>query len=93
MSAWSCPTATSRDDPVIEACEIEELLGWRVAGLLIAPTLGSLPDAYAEAGVPMVVVDRVAGTSGADEVSVDNETATRQVTERRGVAAGPDARP
>jgi LacI family transcriptional regulator len=81
-SGYRLTAATSRDDPAIEAREVEELLGWRVAGLLIAPTLGSLPDAFAGAGVPMVVVDRVAGSSGADEVSVDNEAAAHDVTAR-----------
>ena len=81
-SGYRLTAATSRDDPTIEACEIEELHGWRVAGQLIAPTLGSLPDAFTGSSVPMVVVDRVAGTSGAAEVSVDNEAATRQVTGR-----------
>jgi LacI family transcriptional regulator len=78
-SGYRLTAATSREDPAIEAREIEELL---VAGLLIAPTLGSIPDAFAGAGVPMVIVDRVPGSSGADEVSADNETAARHVTER-----------
>ena len=81
-SGYRLTAATSRDDPAIESREVEELLGWRVAGLLIAPTMGSLPDAFAGAGVPMVVVDRVAGSSGADEVSVNNEAAAHEVTAR-----------
>lgn len=81
-SGYRLTAATSRDDPTIEAREVEELLGWRVAGLLIAPTMGSLPDAFADAGVPMVVVDRVAGSSGSDEVSVNNEAAAFEVTSR-----------
>ena len=81
-SGYRLTAATSRDDPTIEAREVEELLGWRVAGLLIAPTMGSLPDAFADAGVPMVVVDRVAGSSGSDEVSVNNEAVAFEVTSR-----------
>jgi LacI family transcriptional regulator len=84
-SGYRLATATSREDPVIEAREVEELLGWRVAGILVVPAHGSLPGALAGAGVPIVVVDRVSSGRGdqpkTDEVSVDNESAARAVAE------------
>ncbi|MGL6210024.1 MAG: LacI family DNA-binding transcriptional regulator [Paracoccaceae bacterium] len=85
-AGYRLATATSREDPAIQAREVEELLGWRVAGILVVPAYGSLPGAFAEAGVPMVVVDRVSSgpgdTPATDEVSVDNEAAARAVAER-----------
>lgn len=85
-AGYRLATATSREDPAVEAREIEELLGWRVAGIFVVPAHGSLPGAFANAGVPMVVVDRVSCKPGespaTDEVSVDNETAARDVAER-----------
>ena len=82
VSGYRLTAATSRDDPTIEAREVRELLGWRVAGLMVAPTLGSQPDAFALADVPMVIVDRVSGFGTADEVSVDNETAAYEAAEK-----------
>lgn len=86
-SGYRLTAATSHDDPALEAREVGALLDWRVAGLLVAPTIGSRADSFAEAGVPIVVVDRVAGAIGADEVSADNEGAAREVT-RRLIALG-----
>lgn len=86
-SGYRLTAATSHDDPAIEAREVGALLDWRVAGLLVAPTIGTLPDSFAQAGVPIVVVDRVAGAVGADEVSADNEEAAGEVT-RRLIALG-----
>lgn len=85
-AGYRLTTATSREDPAVEAREVEELLGWRVAGMLIVPAHGSPPGAFASAGVPMVVIDRVSCRPGAlpatDEVSVDNDASARAVAER-----------
>ena len=81
-TGYRLTAASSREDPAIEAREVAELLGWRVAGLLVAPTVqsrGHDPDA---GGVPVVVVDRVSGRAGADEVAADNTIAAREVTDR-----------
>lgn len=86
-SGYRLTAATSHDDPAVEAREVGALLDWRVAGLLVAPTMRSLPDSFAQAGVPIVVVDRVAGAVGADEVSADNEGAAGEVT-RQLIALG-----
>jgi LacI family transcriptional regulator len=81
-SGYRLTAASSRDDPAIEAREVAELLGWRVAGLLLVPTLGGTAALSARGEVPVVVVDRVTGAGRTDEVSVDNDAAARAVTER-----------
>lgn len=86
-SGYRLTPATSREDPEIEAREVAELLGWRVAGVLVAPTIGSRPLALAGTDVPVVLVDRVSGALLTDEVSADSVSAAREVTERL-IAAG-----
>lgn len=85
-AGYRLATVTSREDPEIEAQEVEELLGWRVAGIVVVPAHGSVPGAFLTAGVPVVVVDRVScglgETPATDEVSVDNDKAARAIAER-----------
>jgi DNA-binding LacI/PurR family transcriptional regulator len=81
-SGYRLTAASSREDERIEAREVGELLGWRVAGLLVAPTVRSRGPEPESGGVPIVVVDRVSGREGADEVSADNTEAARDVTAR-----------
>ncbi len=82
QNGYRLTATTSREDPEIEAREVEELLGWRVAGLLIAPAVGSRSQTYAGGEVPVVVVDRISGTLATDEVSADSMTAAQDVTAR-----------
>lgn len=82
ISGYRLTVATSRDDAAIERREIGALLDWRVAGFLVAPTVRGLPDGLKAAGVPFVVVDRVSGDPGTDEVGAENEGACRDVAER-----------
>lgn len=86
-SGYRLTPATSREDPAIEAREVAELLGWRVAGVLVAPTIGSHQTALAGTDVPVVLVDRVSGALLTDEVSADSLSGAREVTERL-IAAG-----
>ncbi len=86
-SNYRLTAATSHDRPDLEAREVGALLDWRVAGLIVAPTMSSLPDSFASTGVPIVVVDRVAGAMSADEVSADNAAAACEVT-RQLIALG-----
>jgi LacI family transcriptional regulator len=81
-SGYRLTAASSREDPAIEAREVAELLGWRVAGLLVAPTVRSRGHDPDTGGVPVVVVDRVSGRAGADEIAADNTIAAREVTDR-----------
>lgn len=74
--------ASSRENPEIEAREVAELLGWRVAGLLVVPSVGSRPGAFAGAEVPVVVVDRISGALSTDEVSADSLTGAAEMTAR-----------
>ncbi|MFZ5710067.1 MAG: LacI family DNA-binding transcriptional regulator [Pseudomonadota bacterium] len=81
-TGYRLTAASSREDPDIEAREVSEFLGWRVAGLLVAPTVRSKgPDPEA-GGVPIVVVDRISARPGADEVAADNIAAAQEVTGR-----------
>jgi LacI family transcriptional regulator len=72
---------SSRETVDIEAREIRELLGWRVAGLLLAPTIGSrnAETQLAAQAVPSVIVDRVSEGLPMDGVGVDNAVATGAV--------------
>jgi LacI family transcriptional regulator len=81
-TGYRLTAASSREDPGIEAREVAELLGWRVAGLLVAPTVRSKGVQPKAGDVPVVVVDRVSGLAGADEIAADNTDAARDVTER-----------
>ncbi|NAZ35473.1 LacI family DNA-binding transcriptional regulator [Rubellimicrobium sp. CFH 75288] len=74
--------ASTRDDPAAEAREIEALLDWRPAGLIVVPSGSSRPAAFARAGLPVVVADRVGGAHGTDEVGADGEGAAREVVAR-----------
>ncbi|MFN0113727.1 MAG: LacI family DNA-binding transcriptional regulator [Paracoccaceae bacterium] len=81
-SGYRLTPASSREDPQIEAREVAELLGWRVAGLLVAPTIRSPGPEAAVGGVPIVVVDRVFGHPDTDEIAADNTAAASEVTAR-----------
>ncbi len=74
---------SSREDPDIEAREIDELTGWRVAGILLIPSLAtSLGRALDETETPFVLVDRVAPLTGLDGIGVDNADACEAVMRR-----------
>ncbi|MEM1388486.1 MAG: LacI family DNA-binding transcriptional regulator [Pseudomonadota bacterium] len=67
---------SSGDDAETEAREIDELVGWRVAGLLLVPALGSRAEILAQGiDTPFVLIDRLLPGSGIDSVGVDNAAA------------------
>ncbi|MCR4267204.1 LacI family DNA-binding transcriptional regulator [Nitratireductor sp. ZSWI3] len=72
---------SSRESADVESREIRELLGWRVAGLFLAPTAGSTygREHLADQDVPSVIVDRVFEKDLIDGVGVDNAEATEAV--------------
>lgn len=72
---------SSRESVEIENREVREFLGWRVAGLLIAPTLGSrnIEHYLVRQQVPAVVVDRIPADSEIDGVGVDNAKISQEV--------------
>jgi len=64
-----------------EEAQIEALLDWRVAGLIVIPTDGALTKAATimEQGVATVLLDRVPANSPFDSVGVDNFAASAAV--------------
>jgi DNA-binding LacI/PurR family transcriptional regulator len=76
--------ASSRERADIERREIDALLDWRVAGMVIAPAVGSAgaDGAMLRSGVAAVVVDRVPAGCAVDSVAVDNAGAAQAVAGR-----------
>lgn len=74
---------SSREDPEIEAREIDELAGWRVSGILLIPSMTSRArDLIAGAETPFVLLDRILAGADADAVGVDNAEASEMVVHR-----------
>ena len=74
---------SSREDPGIEAREIDELAGWRVSGILLIPSMNSRArDLVAGAETPFVLLDRIFAGTNADAVGVDNAEASETVIHR-----------
>lgn len=71
--------ASANDDATIEAARLAALLSWRPSGVIVIPSTDAFPGrrTIEAAGVPYVVVDRVAGDDWADAVMVDNAGAAR----------------
>jgi len=87
-SEYRIVTTSSRETPVIEAREIDEMIGWRVAGIFLIPTAGSKASVTISAsGTPFVVLDRIFAEAGFDEIGVNNAEATADAM-RRLIALG-----
>ncbi|WP_299483751.1 LacI family DNA-binding transcriptional regulator [uncultured Roseibium sp.] len=68
---------SSREDADIEAREIDELVGWRVAGVFVIPSLYSRVAELVEANeTPFVFLDRVQQDAANDGVGVNNADAS-----------------
>ncbi|QMU58680.1 MAG: LacI family DNA-binding transcriptional regulator [Boseongicola sp.] len=79
-TSYRIVTTSSREDPETEAHEIDELQGWRVAGVLLIPSLGSRAESLVgESETPFVLIDRVRSDTKLDAVSVDNAEASAGV--------------
>lgn len=73
--------STADEDPEVERRAVGELIGRRVAGLIIVPDQGDhafLNEINAHDHVPIVFVDRPATGAEADVVVVDNEGGERR---------------
>ncbi len=82
-TSYRIVAASSREDPDIEAREIDELAGWRVSGILLIPSLKSrAQELIAEVETPFVLLDRILSDSRADAVGVDNSEASETVIHR-----------
>lgn len=74
---------SSREDPEIEAREIDELIGWRVAGVLLIPSLQSRSaELIGSSETPFLVLDRLLQDSGADSVGVNNADASAMMMQQ-----------
>jgi LacI family transcriptional regulator len=82
VQGYRLTAISSREDVRIEAREVAELMGWRLAGLLYVPTMGSAPATIAAAGMPVVMLDRVLAGAPCDTVTVDNAASARAMTAR-----------
>jgi LacI family transcriptional regulator len=71
----------THQDPVREKERIEELLRYRVGGLLLVPSMDPAAsfDMIEKSGVPLVVVDRPAGDYAFDQVTFANRKAMQEV--------------
>jgi LacI family transcriptional regulator len=74
----------TQQDPAREKQRIEELLGYRVGGLLLVPSMepGASYEMIEKSGVPLVVVDRPAGEYSFDQVTFANRKAMQDVAGR-----------
>jgi LacI family transcriptional regulator len=82
-AGYAVVLSTVDEDPRIERRAIEDLIGRRVAGLIIVPDQGDhsfLTDANRHSRVPIVFVDRPAVGVEADVVLFDNEGGGRLAT-------------
>ncbi|MBF9069386.1 LacI family DNA-binding transcriptional regulator [Streptacidiphilus fuscans] len=76
--------STADEDPQVERRAIANLIGRRVAGLIVVPDQGDhsyLDHLNAHDRVPLVFVDRPATGTDADVVLLDNEGGARRATE------------
>ena len=82
-TSYRIVATSSREDHEIEARELDELLAWRVAGILLVPSLMSrAASIIEESEIPFVLLDRVAGSDTVDAVKVDNASASAAVMRR-----------
>jgi LacI family transcriptional regulator len=72
---------SSRQDASLEEREVRALLGWRIAGLLVAPALDSMGELFRrlDVGVPLVIVNRVFEEHDLDCIDLDHCNSARDV--------------
>jgi LacI family transcriptional regulator len=83
-AGYAVVLSTADEDPQVERRAIDELIGRRVAGLIIVPGQGDhsfLNDINRHGRVPIVFVDRPATGTEADVVLFDNEGGGRLATQ------------
>lgn len=83
-SSYRLVATSSQENAETELRELDELLAWRVAGVLLAPAFASQAVAarLLVNPVPAVVIDRIAGNAAIDEVGVNNQAAAQALTTR-----------
>jgi LacI family transcriptional regulator len=83
-AGYAVVLSTADEDPEVERRAVGELIGRRVAGLIIVPDQGDhafLHEINSHDQVPIVFVDRPATGAEADVVLVDNEGGARTATQ------------
>ena len=83
-SGYRLVTVSSSESVDIECQQIEALLDWRVAGLIVIPASTALKDERRLRSVrlPAVILDRVPASTALDGVGVDDAAATGEMTRR-----------
>ncbi|MFF1448414.1 LacI family DNA-binding transcriptional regulator [Streptomyces sp. NPDC058274] len=84
QAGYAVLLSTADEDPAVERRAVRELIGRRVAGLIIVPDQGDhafLQQVNGHDEVPVVFVDRPATGAEADVVLVDNEGGGRTATQ------------
>ena len=76
-SGFRLVAVSSSETDAVERRQIEALLDWRVAGIILIPSAASRTDpaSLKSAGAPFIVVDRIWPASPVDGVGVDNAEA------------------
>jgi LacI family transcriptional regulator len=74
----------SHEDPKTEHHRVTSLLNYRVAGLILVPSVRPAPtlEAIARSGTPLVIVDRPVAAGQFDQVTFDNRAAMREAAGR-----------
>ncbi len=83
-SGYRLVTVSTSETESMERRQIEALLDWRVAGIVLIPSsagLASIRRLKAEA-MPTVIVDRVSANSPFDGIGVDNAEASAKMVRR-----------
>jgi DNA-binding LacI/PurR family transcriptional regulator len=83
-SGYRLVTVSSGEDDKAERRQIEALLDWRVAGILLVPhsTATFAAKRLKQKGVPLVLLDRVSRSRDFDGVGVDNARSAHAMVQR-----------
>ena len=75
--------ASSREDPEVEARQLDELAGWPVAGILLVPSRDTrYRSLMRDNDKPIVIIDRIVEQSDLDAIGVDNRRAGTEAMRR-----------
>ena len=80
-SGYKLVTVSSAEAETMERRQIEALLDWRVAGIILIPSAAGVGnmDLLRREGIPAVMLDRVAPSGSFDGVGVDNGEASAKM--------------
>lgn len=83
-SGYRLVTVSSSEAETMERRQIEALLDWRVAGIILIPSSAGMANQklLKSEGIPTVMLDRVSRASPFDGVGVDNAEASAKMVRR-----------